>query len=667
MFVCKVANWRRLSPMFWLSLALIFWFICEAPWISSVPVNILNESVLHQSDIFELSFTLHNQGLLAFLSALTHMNGPCSPLTDLLTIIAIEATPFGAWPFFLVQFFFMAALILGIYQLGALLYGAKSGLYSALIASSLVCLEAYLRSTYIDFSLASILVWTYWSYLKSQNLSQRRYCAIFYGLILAGSLAKWSYVPLYLGVFLLYAAIKLCTAGTTNNANKPGTADTTNNANKPGTAGTTNNADKSGTADTTSNADKSCGTNQLSVAGRASITIKRRLAENLLWALGCATLAYLLYYRQAWDAVFTNYHSCVSFKPDRSYLMQPAYYWHSLGKYLLLLMRNDFLGIAGQLFIFSGLWSCFDSRFRANRPLIWLFIVPSFALVFLNFEFAVPRYLVPCIGLQCVIMGSILAKVRYAGASILGLLLAMKLTFLLGWLTPLPLAHCTYDYLDSDALGVCDSVNAFQENDPYTLRRLGSICFSNQHNWARGYFFTSPPYRQEWMERLNAGLDTALSQTSSQILTFSDIMRDNVALRCAVNCHLHERAVKNIRVQNCFHWDDVKTQLLTRTDGAFDYLVLALSIETTDDNFRDYASDIKHEQLRFYQGHQTPERRRAQVQDTLRRELGAQWQISAYIPNLRSRVVPRATMSHPFDLYILSRAPQSPSPFIMRR
>ena len=242
---------------------LILWLAAEIPWLSSVPINILNESVLHQNEAVELYKTLHSLGLPAFLFKAASLDIPTSPLSAFITALALNVRFDGPWAWFFVQFFYNVLLIIAIERLGTLLYDERTGLYSALTAMSLLIVEGYLRSSYVDFSMAAILTWNYWAFLKSERFTRPLYSWLFTALTVIGMLAKWSYLPLHMSFFLLFLFLRSLKERTLDAA----------------------------------------------ACKQAALHI----------STGAVT-AYLLYYRTGLKEIINNYRSCICFKPSWEHL-----------------------------------------------------------------------------------------------------------------------------------------------------------------------------------------------------------------------------------------------------------------------------------------------------------------------------------------------------------
>lgn len=499
------------------------------------------------------------------------------------------------------------------------MHNPRTGLYSALTVCSLMIMESYLRSPYIDFSLAAVVTWSYWAYLKSDHFTKTRFNLLFACLTLVGMLCKWSYLPLFLGVFLIGIFLRSLI--------------------------------------------------------RRTFT-KRDLLNLVIYSVGVALAAYFLYYRIAMSAVIGNCRSCTARPDDYSYLLDLHFYWHCFGKYLILLIRGDYLTIAGPLSLIAFAFTLAQPRrFRANLEPLLLFILPNIILVLGNFEFAVPRYLVGCLGLQCVLIGSILDRARYnLGIFFLTLMIVAKTVFLGAWMVPeLGIPHCSYDYLDGDAFHVLHSRNVFSmvggEEEELTPGIIVNTLFGGRQNWCvdlnRNWFadlkhhgllagtFTSPPYNLPWLTNLDNTI-TAIFQAPEStpyaspgmmsVATFSNEMRSGMCLCYAVNHALAMNKVWKYDLSMCLDFCQVKDALFgAQRAGKTSLLVMALMLEQ-----------------RPHQGFPWPSRpimeRRRAVRERIRAELGPNWQVCAFFPNQRQRVVTRATMGKEFDLVIVQEA-----------
>ncbi|MBQ7567428.1 hypothetical protein IJT17_01330, partial [bacterium] len=388
---------------------------------------------------------------------------------------------------------------------------------------------------------------------------------------------------------------------------------------------------------------------------------KRDAKMLLCHASAVGILAYILYYRTGLLPAIFNYRSCICFKPNWNHLLHLDYYWHCFGKYILLMMSNDLLSIAGQLFLLAACASIIcPKRFKPNLEPLLLFILPTALWIFLHFEFAVPRYLVPCLGMQCVIIGSLLSSVRPALANaIIAVMLWGKIVFLAGWMIPgVQLPQSSYDYLDSDSFGVCDSVNAFNENDPFTISRLLKITLSGRNSWCglvhynwpqdikqHGIFagtFTSKPYtpgKQIWLKHLEESLDIIIDDQPSSnktIITFTNEYRNGFCLYYSVNRYLAQKRAWNVSVILCHDWEQVIRQFNHSPRENSKYAVFALTLDQQPDN------GLPLPGLNVCQ-------RRERVFRQIDRSFGSN-RLCAYFPEQCSKVAARTTMSNPFDL-----------------
>ena len=615
-------SWKRRHSFSVICVVLGLWLIAEVAWLQNVPDYVLSESVMYQNDAVDLYRTLQSDGWWGLWLKVSTLDAPTSPLLDVLAAVCLSVHAQGPWPWFTIQFFVLVLLVWGCECLGSLMHTPRTGLYSALTLCSLLTIEGYLRNYYVELSLAAVLTWTYWAYLKSDHFTKTRFNMLFALLTLVGMMCKWSYFPLYEGFFLGCLLLRSL--------------------------------------------------------------IKRTLTKgdvlNLaLYTAGVTIPAYCLYYHASMDAILRNYMCNTTLTHEASYLTDWHFYWYCLGKYLILLMRSDYLPIAGTLSLVAFVFTLVQPRrFQANLEPLLLLILPNIVILFLHFDAVVPRYLVGCIGIQCVLIGSILGQVRHhLGLIILTLMLAAKAVFLGAWMIPeLQIPTSNYDYLDSDVFRVSHSRNVFsimpkQSEEPLTLAILANILLGARQNWCThlnsdwfadlkryGIFtgtFTSPPYRMPWLSKLDNALASLAQETAQQrnnprgwlyskrlcVATYTNETRNSITLRYAVNHSLAMNKVWKCEIELCHDYGDTKEYVLAPERAeALKVIVMALSLGQLND------AGFPWPRLSLME-------RRQAIVETITEQLGPNWYVYAFYPSLRQHVLPPAALSQEFDLVIV--------------
>jgi len=114
---------------------------------------------------------------------------------------------FGAHNFIFINLFFLFLSIYSIWQIGKMLYSEEAGLLAAVVATSTPFWLFCLYTCLIEITLAGILTFSIYIYLKSDNFKNRKYSVILGLLFGIGALVKWTYAFFMTPALLYYLFI----------------------------------------------------------------------------------------------------------------------------------------------------------------------------------------------------------------------------------------------------------------------------------------------------------------------------------------------------------------------------------------------------------------------------------------------------------------------------
>ncbi len=538
----RKASWWR-SYYFWIIVYLSIVCLYNMFWIARSSPTLLSESVIYQDQIIRVFNQLqanHTWGEY-FLGRANP--GWRVPLLQGFNLPFLLLTDRGQWPFFWPQVIFFIAGVIATERLGTLLFSPRVGFICALLTISSLTNEMGLRTCVPDFPLTLLLILTFYVYFKSQGLRSSKSKILFTVLLALGTFLKWSFVPIYLGVPLMYIAVDYI----------------------------------------------------------------RHRELRLCWswpvfflciAIGVALI--YLFFGNVSEVFWQNYQYNRTRSPLSTdgfwQFLSPHFQWCNLLNISVFLVTGDMLPLLGRLFLFCSLVvCCCPRRYRKALLLLICAVLPPLFITSSLF-LLLPRYVAPIMPLQMLIIAVVLNDVhRYLRRFLIGIVILAKLIFVGGWLLPIALPVSEYCYQFSDILGIIYSVGTHSSIEPPSWRELKEAMLSPKSKWCDTYFFTSPPYTYPWYDELRRFTDICAHESESPHPRFWTLCTneqthssfDHALRRCLTQSKQYQVSVIPIyNYQEMYHPQERRIQPLADGDYLFAMFILRIPVSDKEAAFR---------------------------------------------------------------------------------